>query len=349
MKTTLRALILVACIATSVQAADPSHAIVKSEAKRVKATLTFTLDTPDIVVADWIIFAPIPPVLPSQRSVTAVLEGGGVEYRELSERKRKLLRAQISTKGKPSLEHQFHGKAEFAATLMARKLVVRESGKHYGLPDAISAQSREFNLASSKLYDFKSEAFTDWLEEEKLYRRKNESELHFARRAFLAIKDAFAYEYTLEMNRIASHVCEAGKSDCGGLSVLFVSVMRANGLPARSLAGCWAKSSKPGATLGGVNYNQVHVKAEVHLTDIGWVPVDVSSAISHDKTPEGLYCFGNDKGDFLTMHVDPEITVDTIYFGEKTVNFLQQYHYYVTGKGMLTNTKQTINWLVETE
>jgi transglutaminase-like putative cysteine protease len=215
-----------------------------------------------------------------------------------------LLRTIVPVKGKSALQHRFDGKAEYEATLIGRKLVKREPDVKYAPPDVLTPQSREYNLRSSPMYDFEEETFTDWLEEEELYRRKNESELHFARRAFLTIKSEFEYDYQAEMNRCCSNVCEAGKSDCGGLSVLFASVMRANKIPARALAGCWAKSSKPDAKLNGVRYSQVHIKAEVYITDIGWIPIDMSSAINHDKTPEGLHYFGNDPGDFLTMHVE---------------------------------------------
>jgi hypothetical protein len=338
---------LVFLIATASQAAEPTHAIVRHDAKHIKAVLEFEVDVPDAEVVEWTVFVPVPPSLPCQHGISAKFEPGGIDYTELSDRHRRLLRTIVPTKGKSKLVHHFAGKAEYEATLVARKLVERTPGTKYPSVPKLTAESRAVNLQTSPLYDFESATFTDWLKEEELYRRKNESELGFARRAFLALKSEFTYDYQAEMNRAASNVCEVGKSDCGGLAVLYASVMRANEIPARALAGCWAKSSKPGATLNGVRYNQVHIKAEVYVTDIGWIPIDLSSAINHDKTPEGLHYFGNDPGDFLTMHVDPEIKVDTIRFGEKTFNWLQQYHYYTYGKGKLTNTDYKITWTVE--
>ena len=47
------------------------------------------------------------------------------------------------------------------------------------------------------------------------------------------------------------------------------------------------------------------------------------------------------------MHVDPEWKVDSIFFGEKTFHWLQQYHFYAAGQGKLTNVKQTAGWKVE--
>lgn len=347
MKKLIPVLLFVGLITGTARAAEPTHAIVRGDTKKIKATLAFEISTPDVGVHEWIVFVPYPPSLPSQHGIAAKFAPGGVDYTELSDRHRRLLRAVVPVKGEKSLEHKFVGTADYEATLVGRNLVKRRPGTTYPAPPKLSAESRKVNLQTSPMYDFKSAKFTDWLEDEELYRGKNESELAFSRRVFLALKSSFTYDYQAEMNRAASNVCEVGKSDCGGLAVLYASVMRANEMPARVLAGCWAKSSKEGETLNGVRYNQVHVKAEVYVTDIGWLPIDLSSAINHDKTPEGLHYFGNDPGDFLTMHVDPEITVDTTRFGEKTFNWLQQYHYYVYGKGKLTNTDYKITWTVE--
>jgi len=76
------------------------------------------------------------------------------------------------------------------------------------------------------------------------------------------------------------------------------------------------------------------------------VPVDLSSAVLHDKSAEKTGYFGHDAGDFLTMHVDPELKVDTIHFGVKTLPWLQQFHYYATGKGKVDGARYTMDWKV---
>ncbi|MCE9608534.1 MAG: transglutaminase-like domain-containing protein [Planctomycetia bacterium] len=339
-------LVFLAAGAARSSAAEPTHAIVKTPSKHIKATLTFRIDAPEIEATNWIIFTPLPPVLPSQHAIKASFEPDGKEYRELSPRSRKILRAQVPVSGTKNAK-KFEGHAVFEASLVARHLVVREEEKTYGPADELTSASREFNLRATPIFDFESEAFTDWLDEEKLWRRKSESELHFARRVFIHLKNTLTYEYKADMDRVASHVCEAGKSDCGGLSILFVSVMRANEIPARVLAGCWAKSAKADAMLGGIRYYQAHIKGEFYLEGVGWVPLDLSSAVSYEKEPEGLTYFGHDRGDFITMHVDPELKLDTGSTGIKSINWLQQYHYYVQGKGNVKNTKQTIGWVVE--
>src|SRR5205085_6623815 len=113
-------------------------------------------------------------------------------------------------------------------------------------------------------------------------------------------------------------------SDCGGLSMLLVAALRAGGVPARTLYGRWAESAKPGEKADDQPFLQWHVKAEFYATGIGWVPVDMASGILHDKSPEGLEFFGKDPGNFLTIHVDPNMMVDTKVDGQKTLMGLQR-------------------------
>jgi len=51
-----------------------------------------------------------------------------------------------------------------------------------------------------------------------------------------------------------------GWSDCGGLATLYVSILRANGIPARCLTG---RSIDP---------NTPHVKMDFYAEGVGWVP-----------------------------------------------------------------------------
>src|SRR5207244_13017163 len=100
----------------------------------------------------------------------------------------------------------------------------------------------------------------------------------------------------------ASPVCRAGTTDCGGLSVLFVTILRGNDIPARTLVGRWAQSSKAKDIVGDSPYYQTHVKAEFFAEGIGWVPADPASALS-EKQGDRMRCLGRDPGNFLTMPV----------------------------------------------
>jgi transglutaminase-like putative cysteine protease len=122
--------------------------------------------------------------------------------------------------------------------------------------------------------------------------------------------------------------------------------MRANGIPARSLYGRWAESTNPAEKVGGEPNQQWHVKSEFHAAAVGWVPVDLSSGLL-DKSPDGLACFGKDAGDFLVFHIDSDLVVNTGTLGVKTVEYMQQPAYWVSGSGSLTPTKFTELWTVK--
>lgn len=328
-----------------VQAAESPYVLITTEAQRVHAALRFEIDAPQLQASEWILFVAKPPTLSGQRAQFAKLEPLGIPYTEGSDLHRSLLRARIPVSSKADEKH-VAARSEFQATLYARHLMpLRDSDERPAVAPLTKAE-REAALRTTPMFDFAETSFTDWLDEHRLRRRKRENDVDFGRRAFLAIVKSLEYEYAAQMTRNAAFVCTADKSDCGGMAVLFVAAMRANDIPARVLSGCWAKSSVPSAQLSGVPYYQTHVKAEFFAAGVGWVPVDLSSAVLHDKSAEKTRYFGHDAGDFLTMHVDPELKVDTIHFGVKSFAWLQQFHYYAFGKGKVDGAKFTMDWKV---
>ena len=132
------------------------------------------------------------------------------------------------------------------------------------------------------------------------------------------------------------------KSDCGGLSVLFVAAMRSQGIPSRALVGRNATS----ATHGKHGDSREHVKAEFFAQGVGWVPVNVSMAVLFDKTTEKLEYFGNDKGDHLAFCVDTDVSIDTRYFGVKKITWLQSACFWATGPGNLDGDVDEEDWKV---
>ncbi|MHC5054232.1 MAG: transglutaminase-like domain-containing protein [Planctomycetota bacterium] len=195
-------------------------------------------------------------------------------------------------------------------------------------------------------FDFGSPAVRAWLDANGLRRGAGEGEVDLARRVFQVIAKGSSYEYLGRQERTASHVARAGKSDCGGLATLFVAALRSQGVPARVLAGRWAKSARPGERAGPACYFQEHVKAEFFASGVGWVPADLSSAVVHDKSPGKLRYFGNDDGDFLTFHVDTDLELDTLHFGRKTVTYLQKAAYWATGSGDFEGAVVDEDWRV---
>jgi transglutaminase-like putative cysteine protease len=334
-------------LAAATLAADPPPAYVleTAPARKVEGLLTYDIQIPEVTVKEWLIFAAKMPELPSQSKVSSTIEPPGKEVRETSLQRRPLLLARIPAKDK-DMQTGIRIKVKHQATLMSRNLTPRKPDDKPPQVAQLPRETRRLYVSANPTMDFQTPPFQKWLTAESLRRTKGETDIDFARRAFLHLKKNFTYEFKEKMDRKASAVCTEGKTDCGGLSVLYSSILRANDIPARVLVGRWAESIKPGQKIGDVAFGQTHAKAEFFADGVGWVPVDVSSAILHDKTAEGLLCFGHDQGDFFVFHVDPALTIDTILFGKKDVEYLQSVVFWLVGKGSTENRTLREDWQV---
>jgi len=350
-----RFLLVAACSAVVVVAmcwpaagadAEPEYVIVREKIKTIKGVDHFEVTAPAFSAKVWVLIAAQPPELPSQSDTSARLLPGGKPIKDLT-RNRALLRSEIPVT-KASLEHGLSGRAEYRATLYRRDLVRREPDKTYPPAEKISKSERTLSLAETPSLDFSAEAFQRWLESKGLRKQPDEADLDFARRVFLAITHAYQYEYSETMDRHASVLCQHHTADCGGMCALFAATLRANKVPVRLVLGHLAKSEAPDPPPKGKVAHCCHTKAEFYAKDIGWVPVDLSSAVEYDKTPEGLRYFGHDKGEFITMHLDYDVEYDAGPRGVKTTRHLQNVRFHVGGNGDANSAKIEHKWQVET-
>ena len=99
-----------------------------------------------------------------------------------------------------------------------------------------------------------------------------DSPLQKVRKIFTYINDAYpwasAREYSTVPN-IPEYVIDNRHGDCGMVSLLFITLCRLNGIPAKWQSGFMLHP-------GGVN---LHDWAEVYFEGVGWVPVDQSFGI----------------------------------------------------------------------
>jgi transglutaminase-like putative cysteine protease len=242
-------------------------------------------------------------------------------------------------------EHSLHVEVRYHATLIARRLMALPPGARPLPVQRLTAAERQVYLAATPSVDFQAPAFQQWLTDSGLRRRPGERDLDFAYRLFQAMRQSF--QYGLNPNDFkASAICVQRRGTCGGLSLVYVAALRANGVPARMLWGRWAQSSKPGATVLGMPFSQQHVKAEFYAAEAGWVPADMSSAILNDRTPAGLQYFGIDRGDFVTLHVDTDLVLDSVHWGPQTVTDLRQPAFWAAGTGTLDGQTTTVSWQV---
>jgi transglutaminase-like putative cysteine protease len=110
-----------------------------------------------------------------------------------------------------------------------------------------------------------------------------------ARRIYAAVDEipwAGAREYST-IPDISAYTLHAGHGDCGEQTLLLITLMRMNGIPAR-----W----QSGWTFTDGKYDNIHDWAEIYLAPYGWVPVDVTYGrlASDDPALKWFYLGGLD-------------------------------------------------------
>lgn len=321
---------------------NAGYALEIRESARISARYTVTVDAPGVKASEWTLFIPRPPDLPSQRILHADTLPAGEVIIDQSPLRRPLLRTTIpvTRAGQASMVRMA---ADTRARLFSRTLVRR--APQAPVADLSEAERTAF-LADTPQFNRSAVTLRRWIDESALHRRDREGEVDFARRVFLHIVTGFTYEYLGDQDRSAPFVCKAGKSDCGGLAVLFATVLRSQGIPSRTLAGRWAKSADPAEKLGNVAYRQEHIIAEFFAQGVGWVPVDLSSSILHDRSERKLEYFGKDPGLFLTLHLDADVMIDTRRFGVRRMPLLQRASYWAWGTGSVDGAVMQETWKV---
>lgn len=334
--------------AAGAAAADepPGYVLQAKPVRRIEGVDTFEVAWPNFKAKEWVVGQTALPELPSQKKVSTKLSLDGTAGTELSPLKRPIILAKVTVKDKKE-QTRLHYTATYQATLLERKLVPLAKGKQPPKVDPLTDAERKWYLApTTTFYDYETKAFRDWLDKHELHIKPRETEVDFARRSFLVIYDSFGYEIHTDI-RSASAVCKAGKSQCGGLSTLFVAIMRANGVPARSLVGLWAEPPK-GAQPKGNTADPHHTRAEFFAAGIGWVPVDPSVAIYWHKGKRETALsqdFGYDAGNFLVTQIEYDLQFDIEGVGKQTLPWTWCTTW-PRGEGELTNPVLKDEWKV---
>lgn len=346
-------ILLAAALAAAAAPARPQpadapvrYAVVAKDVRRVTGVLTYHVVCPELRAKEWLVQVAVAPELPGQASPKTTLAPAGNPAKDRSPLARGLLAARVPATS-AELQTTLAVRVTYEATLRSRTLAELPAGAAAPRVAPLPAAERKLYLAEHGDINFKHDTFQKWLREEGLVRAPGTGDVAFARAAFRTIRDRMKYAYAADLDRRASAVCVAGRSDCGGLAVLFVAVLRANGVPARALYGRWATSADPDARLNGVAYFQWHVKTEFYAAGVGWVPADPAGAVQHDLTPDAGRYFGADPGDFLAFHVDPNLSLDAGQLGGRAVGNLQTPAWWASGRGTTTPARATEGWTVE--
>jgi transglutaminase-like putative cysteine protease len=321
------------------------YSLETSLSRTVSASYTYSVSVPALTAEEWEIFAPKPVTLPGQRILRVATSPEADVVSDASSLRQPLFRALVPVLS-PELRHRIVFTVAIDAQLFSRRLVGRETSASEAGVESLTDLERRLALRSTPQFDYSSKRVKTWMAGHELIRLREEGEVDYARRVFQVMARTLGYDYRGEQDRSASHVCTVLKSDCGGLSALFVAVLRSQGVPARTRAGRWATSVRLDQRMGSVRFFQEHIKAEFYAQGVGWVPVDLSSAVLHDTSDAKLRYFGSDAGDFITWHLDTDLVFDTLHFGRKTCTLLQRPSYWVVGVGSMAGATTSEDWQV---
>ncbi len=115
-----------------------------------------------------------------------------------------------------------------------------------------------------------------------------------------------------------AYACDVAKGNCTDFHSLFMSLVRAAGIPARFKIGFPLPADKDSGTIGGY-----HCWAEFYDDEHGWVPVDASEAKKNPEKKE--YFFGNVCENRVELSVGRDLTLSPKQAGEKLNFFIYPY------------------------
>jgi len=312
-------------------AQPPALRIEATDRQKVNATITYDIKTTNFAATKWMIFLPEAPALPSQVKVKTVADPVGKVLAEKSPLRRPV-RYIERTVAVPTPGGGTTMRLEIEAVLRSRKLVEVKEGEKLPAVAPLTAEERKYYLARTPRVDYDAKPFREWLETKKLQRAKEESPVALAERVVEVIRTGYEYHFDPDEDRRASALCSAAKTDCAGMSYLFVAAMRANGVPARLLVGRLARAREPGSDRTKPGFERPHVRVELYAAGIGWVPVDVAYAQAARAKPVSTFV-GSDPGDLLVLHVDTDLRLP-YPDKERDALFLQiGPHYWAEGNG----------------
>ena len=178
------------------------------------------------------------------------------------------------------------------------------SGHSVGPASRLSAEEKEVYLRSSN--QIETTPSLRKLSEEIAAEKVRPADRAF--RVYDWIASQFGYKWPPGERSIQATL-DTRKGDCGSLSILFCSMCRALGVPARPLFGGWCA--------GGINSS--HVWSEIWLEGKGWIPVDVSlgqalrsgraRGRSTSNSASWERFFGNAAGLYIAFSIDVDFPI----------------------------------------
>jgi hypothetical protein len=160
----------------------------------------------------------------------------------------------------------------------------------------LSFAERSAELSNTRIFDYKSFEFQQWLKQNNLIKSEGETTLAFAARVGGFMRRSRSYKVPYKYVPLSS-LTTMSTGECGMLATTYAGIMRANNIPARILSGDW---------LPGFAH---HSRLQFYADDIGWVPVD-GSGLSAWSEDNWLIAIGTQNALFYTDQLDFEYQFD---------------------------------------
>ncbi len=180
--------------------------------------------------------------------------------------------------------------------------------------DTTSDLYRRYTSGDGKFIDFK-QPFIRKVSNE-LWKSSDGHVLRYAYACYLHVAENFRYLNANTGIHPMASILQSRGGDCGNLSSVFVTLLRAKGIPAKHVV-----TVRPDGTY--------HVWADFYLEKYGWIPVDVSA---RQADPQGNY-FGYCKGDGVVVSEDICTQIQSEPKKMYNAVLLQTYCYWYSCKG----------------
>lgn len=304
--------LIATCVVTAVahaQSRSSEWRMVYTPSHRVTYQKEWKYSFPNQQSTHWVIALRYPPELGWSKDAVGKAElltsDGWKPFQEVTEgsaEKRRMLIMDYPHTD-PQLANGFTIRTSLTATVCNQQLVQGRPAK------AVSIDSEDQNIFTSATptFDFDQPDVKKWMNSNSMWKRKNEKTLAFAQRVYQLLRRKLPYNTADGGKWICSQILRTGYGECCRHAIVGTSILRANGIPARTVCGLWAINEQS---------KGAHCWGEFFLEGTGWVPYDTTI---DDKNKNTELYFGRKKGEVLAGMVDFDWVIDAGPYGEQTV------------------------------
>jgi hypothetical protein len=317
------------------QSEGPGWHLVYTRSHRASFVQEWKYSFPSHQSARWIIAVRYPPELAWSRDVTAkaeLLTSSGWKPLSLvtegSAERRRMFVIDYPHKD-PMLWNGFTLRTSFAATIYSQRL---KKGNPAAPVAPLSAAQKSIYLAATPTFDFHTPSVRAWMDEHGMWKGKTEKPLAFVHRVYKTLRLGLPYNMAEGGPWICSQILKVGFGECCRHGVVGTSILRANGIPARTVCSLWAVDEKS---------QGAHCWGEFFLDGVGWVPYDTT--LDHEH-PESEAYFAVKDGHFLAGMVDFDWVINAGPFGKQSVFAIDAFPaHWSVGIGDLGHPKMETN------